>query len=68
MPAELWGRGIAQNNEAIRRLARRHNVPLIEFAEFAATLPADKFADSIHLTPEGHHIQATEFAKAIRSR
>jgi lysophospholipase L1-like esterase len=64
VPAELWPRGIADNNDAIRRLAERHGLPLIDFSTYAL---GDKtmFYDSIHMTDDGSRLQAEFFARTI---
>ena len=64
LPAELWPRGVAENNEAVRRLAERHNLPLIDFYDYALTDRAI-FEDSIHMTEDGNKKKAAFFAETI---
>lgn len=75
LPAFAWEEGIRQNNEAIKRVAGEHSVPLIPFAEEAADLPKVNlwrgmrqgccYTDSIHFSPEGNKIKAAIFADTI---
>jgi lysophospholipase L1-like esterase len=63
-PDPVWESGIAQNNEAIRHLSEKHHLPLVKFAERAATDPAI-LNDSIHMTPHGNEQMAALIADTI---
>lgn len=64
MPGELWGKGIEQNNEAIKELAGKYRLPLIDLYSYGL---GNKhiFKDSIHLTAEGNEEIAGVFADTI---
>lgn len=64
LPAELWGRGVQENNKAVRRLAERYQLPLVEFHDFAADKP-ELFHDSIHMKAEANYDKASLFADTI---
>ncbi|MFI1916428.1 SGNH/GDSL hydrolase family protein [Nocardia sp. NPDC020380] len=56
----------ADFNEAVRRVARRHDAILTEFWDHPARLRADWLsADLIHLTMAGHAVVAAEVAKTL---
>jgi lysophospholipase L1-like esterase len=64
VPAELWPRGVADNNAATRRLAERFQLPLIDFYSYGI---ANKtlFHDSIHPTDAGNALQGELFAQTV---
>jgi hypothetical protein len=64
MPEELWARGIRQNNDAVRSVAAKRNVTLLNFGEHMQGRD-DLFEDSIHLTPRGSLEQALYFSERI---
>lgn len=64
MPDELWGRGIAENNEVIRNVAATQHLPLVAFHEYADS-HKKIFLDSIHLTPSGNMELADVLAATI---
>lgn len=57
--------GIAQNNDAIRRVGRRLNVPVFDFD---LVMPGDKayWADNAHVNAQGAARQAALFGRYIR--
>jgi lysophospholipase L1-like esterase len=56
-------------NSVIRRVARRHDVVLMEgFDHPAATARETYAADGFHPSPEGHRAAAREFLRALRKR
>jgi phosphatidylinositol alpha 1,6-mannosyltransferase len=61
--------GMERFNSAIRRVARRHDVVLMEsFDHPAATARETYAADGFHPSPEGHRAAAREFLRALRKR
>jgi lysophospholipase L1-like esterase len=64
LPAELWPRGVAEDNESIRRLAQRYDLPLIDYSSYVL---GDKtmFYDSIHPTDDGNRLQGEFFARTL---
>ena len=61
--------GMERFNSAIRRVARRHDVMLMEsFDHPAATARETYAADGFHPSPEGHRAAAREFLRALRKR
>jgi lysophospholipase L1-like esterase len=61
--------GLESINSAIRRVARRHDVVLMEsFDHPAATARETYAADGFHPSPEGHRAAAREFLRALRKR
>jgi lysophospholipase L1-like esterase len=64
MPGELWGKGIGQNNEAVKELAGKYGLPLIDLYSYGL---GNKhiFLDSVHLTAEGNDEAAAVFADTI---
>lgn len=64
MPDELWGKGIGQNNEAIKELAGEYGLPLIDLYSYGLE-HKNIFHDSIHLTAEGDEEMADVFADTI---
>jgi lysophospholipase L1-like esterase len=61
--------GMERFNSAIRRVARRHDVVLMEsFDHPAATARETYAADGFHPSPEGHRAAAREFLRAVRKR
>ncbi|MGI9308065.1 MAG: SGNH/GDSL hydrolase family protein [Gammaproteobacteria bacterium] len=75
IPAYAWEEGINQNNRAIRRVAKKYDLPLVPFSEEASDLPATNpwrkktegccYTDSIHMSSEGNSIKARIFADTI---
>jgi lysophospholipase L1-like esterase len=70
LPPYLWEIGIAENNDGIREIAERQNVPLVPFAEApfsegAKAYSIQMFSDSIHMSPEGNQFKAEIFADTI---
>lgn len=66
MPDSLWGRGIAQNNQAIQELAAEYHLPLLDWAARADGRP-ELFGDSIHMNAYGDAQQAAFFAESLQS-
>jgi lysophospholipase L1-like esterase len=64
LPAELWPRGVAENNESIRRLAERFGLPLVDFYSYALAHKA-MFYDSVHMTDDGSRLQGEFFARTV---
>ena len=65
-PAYVWEEGIRQNNDAIRGLVTKYNLPLVPFAEAMTGVKTRKYYnDSIHMTAEGNEIKADVFAATI---
>jgi len=61
--------GMERFNSAIRRVARRHDIVLMEsFDHPAATARETYAADGFHPSPEGHRAAAREFLRAVRKR
>ena len=61
--------GMDRFNAAIRSVARRHDVVLMEsFDHPAATARETYAADGFHPSPEGHRAAAREFLRALRKR
>jgi lysophospholipase L1-like esterase len=61
--------GMERFNSVIRRVARRHDVVLMEgFDHPAATARETYAADGFHPSPEGHRAAAREFLRALRKR
>jgi lysophospholipase L1-like esterase len=61
--------GMERFNSAIRTVARRHDVVLMEsFDHPAATARETYAADGFHPSPEGHRAAAREFLRALRKR
>lgn len=72
IPPFLWEEGVRQNNDAIRRVAEKYQVPLVSFAERAVGLPKSWgrqdiccYNDSIHMTSAGNVFKAEIFAETI---
>jgi lysophospholipase L1-like esterase len=65
-PSYVWEEGIKQNNDAIKHLASKHELPLVPFAE-ALTGPKQRkyYSDSIHMTAEGNEVKASVFADTV---
>jgi L-rhamnose mutarotase len=64
MPDVLWREGIDQNNDAVRRIAARFNLPVVPFEEYARTHD-EVFMDSIHMTAAGNQKMAAVFADSL---
>ncbi|MEW6144877.1 MAG: SGNH/GDSL hydrolase family protein [Thermodesulfobacteriota bacterium] len=64
MPDVLWGKGIGQNNDVIKKLARKYDLPLIDLYSYGL---GNKhiFLDSVHLTAGGNEEMAAVFAETI---
>jgi phosphatidylinositol alpha 1,6-mannosyltransferase len=61
--------GMERFNAAVRRVARRHDVVLMEsFDHPAANVRETYAADGFHPSAEGHRQAAREFLRAIRKR
>jgi lysophospholipase L1-like esterase len=61
--------GMERFNSAIRSVARRHDIVLMEsFDHPAATARETYAADGFHPSPEGHRAAAREFLRAVRKR
>ncbi len=61
--------GMERFNAAIRSVARRHDVVVMEsFDHPAATARETYAADGFHPSPEGHRAAAREFLRALRKR
>jgi lysophospholipase L1-like esterase len=61
--------GMERFNSAIRSVARRHDIVLMEsFDHPAATARETYAADGFHPSPEGHRAAAREFLRALRKR
>ena len=61
--------GMERFNSAIRSVARRHDVVVMEsFDHPAATARETYAADGFHPSPEGHRAAAREFLRALRKR
>lgn len=61
--------GMERFNSAIRAVAGRHDVVLMEsFDHPAATARETYAADGFHPSPEGHRAAAREFLRALRKR
>lgn len=62
---QLYGRIVKEENEIMRRLADRNNLKLVDNAVLVP--PEERyFVDSIHFTPEGMRLIASNIAEAIR--
>ena len=62
---QLYGRIVKQENEAMRRLADKNKLALVDNAEL---VPHEEryFVDSVHFTPEGMRLVASNIAEAVR--
>jgi lysophospholipase L1-like esterase len=61
--------GMERFNAAIRRVARRHDVVLMESFDHPAAKTRSTFAeDGFHPSEEGHRAAAREFLRALRKR
>ena len=61
--------GMRRFNEAVRSMARRHDVVLMDSSEHPAADDRTTFAaDGFHPSPEGHKRAAAEFLRALRKR
>ena len=61
--------GMERFNAAIRRVARRHDVALLESFDHPASKARETFADDgFHPSAEGHRQAAREFLRALRKR
>ncbi len=61
--------GMNRFNAALRRVARRHDVVLMESFDHPAANDRDTYADDgFHPSAEGHRKAAREFLRAIRKR
>jgi lysophospholipase L1-like esterase len=61
--------GMRRFNAALRRVARRHDVLLMDSTEHPAASDRGTFAaDGFHPSPEGHRRAAAEFLRALRKR
>jgi lysophospholipase L1-like esterase len=61
--------GMRRFNAALRRVARRHDVLLMDSTEHPAATRRTTFAaDGFHPSPEGHRRAAAEFLRALRKR
>ncbi len=61
--------GMERFNAAIRSVARRHDIVVMEsFDHPAATARETYAADGFHPSPEGHRAAAREFLRALRKR
>jgi lysophospholipase L1-like esterase len=61
--------GMSRFNAAVRRVARRHDVVLMESFDHPATKTRETYAaDGFHPSAEGHRQAAREFLRAIRKR
>lgn len=70
IPPYMWELGIAANNTVIRKLAARHEVPLVPFAaapfeQGSADYGEPMFDDSIHMGIKGNRFKAEIFADTI---
>lgn len=64
MPDILWAKGINENNAAIRELAEKYRLPIIEFYEYGLR-NKQIFEDSIHMTAEGNEEMAKVFSDTL---
>lgn len=68
------GRVIRKQNEAIRRIARERNVPLVDVVEILETASADRLIgfdmmrDNCHPTLKGYALIAEGFARELKAR
>ena len=61
--------GMSRFNAAVRRVARRHDVVLMESFDHPAASARETYAaDGFHPSAEGHRQAAREFLRAIRKR
>lgn len=61
--------GMRRFNAAVRRVARRHDVVLMDSSEHPAASDRATFAaDGFHPSPEGHRRAAAEFLRALGKR
>jgi len=61
--------GMDRFNAAIRRVARRHDIVLMESFDHPAASARETYAeDGFHPSPEGHRAAAREFLRALRKR
>ena len=61
--------GMERFNAAVRRVARRHDVALLESFDHPAANARETYADDgFHPSAEGHRQAAREFLRAIRKR
>jgi lysophospholipase L1-like esterase len=61
--------GMERFNAAVRRIARRHDVVLMESFDHPAASERETYAaDGFHPSAEGHRQAAREFLRAIRKR
>jgi lysophospholipase L1-like esterase len=61
--------GMERFNAALRKVARRHDVVLMESFDHPAVNARETYAaDGFHPSPEGHRQAAREFLRAIRKR
>jgi lysophospholipase L1-like esterase len=61
--------GMERFNAAVRRVAHRHDVVLMESFDHPAANERETYAaDGFHPSPEGHRQAAREFLRAIRKR
>jgi phosphatidylinositol alpha 1,6-mannosyltransferase len=61
--------GMSRFNAAVRRVAHRHNVLLMESFDHPAAMARETYAaDGFHPSAEGHRQAAREFLRAIRKR
>jgi lysophospholipase L1-like esterase len=70
LPPYIWKAGIDANNVAINELTRKHQVPMVPFAdapfdEASKRFNIRMFPDSIHMSPEGNQFKAEIFADTI---
>lgn len=52
---------IPQYNSIVQQIAKKHNVPLIDFRE----MPADCYADGVHMNRKGYNLIAKKVLEAI---
>jgi phosphatidylinositol alpha 1,6-mannosyltransferase len=61
--------GMSRFNAAVRRVAPRHDVVLMESFDHPAARARETYAaDGFHPSPEGHRAAAREFLRALRKR
>lgn len=63
---QLYARIVREENDVIRRLAKKNDLPLVDNA---VLVPNDEryFVDSVHFTPAGMRLVASNIALAIRN-
>jgi lysophospholipase L1-like esterase len=61
--------GMSRFNAALRRVARRHDVVLMESFDHPAASARETYAeDGFHPSPDGHRAAAREFLRALKKR